>query len=168
MYRRRHSILIMSLFIRYYLHHFNICWQPLHAVQFVFREPSCRLMFIQVQRLCLQGAEVAMHLQVKGRIIILHRTKEFIHADVCRKFLANLPYQRFFRCFPSLHFPARELPPVLPLTISPLSGENLIFLANNRSYDFYLFHNSLNPIVHNFWTASDKNLFPCHFSSMWI
>ena len=35
-----------------------------------------------VQRLRQQRAEVAMHRQVKMGIVVLHRTKELVHADV--------------------------------------------------------------------------------------
>src|SRR5574344_1617633 len=82
-----------------------------------------------------------MHGQMEFRVVIFHRAEEFIHADFRRQFLTNLPLQSFLWCFSSLHLPARKLPPVFPLAVSSLCGEYLIIFANNRSYDFYLFHN---------------------------
>ena len=81
-----------------------------------------------------------MHGKMKLRIVIVHRTKELIHANLRRQFLAYLPHECLLRRFPTLHLSARKLPPVLPLAIPPLRGENLIFFANYRCNDFYLFH----------------------------
>ena len=122
----------------YFIYNFFVRWQPLHAAQLVPREPSCRLVFVQRQTATFNMTPIAMHRQVKFRVIILHRTKELIHANVRRQFLANLTLQSLLRRFPSLHFATRKLPPVLPFTIPPLRGEDLILLANNCCYHFYL------------------------------
>ena len=82
-----------------------------------------------------------MHCQMKGRVIILHRTKKPVHADFRRQFLANLPHQCFLWRFASLNLSAGKLSPVFPLTISSLSGEDAaLVIMYDGCYYFYLFH----------------------------
>ena len=111
-----------------------------HAIQVFWLQPTRSLVFIQVQRFRQQRAKIAMHSQMKSRIIIFHRTEKLIHVNLRRQFLMDLSLQCLFWCFPNLHLSARELPPVFEITISTLCGEYQIVLANNRCNYFYLLH----------------------------
>ena len=91
------------------LHHFYICWQPLHAAQLILREPSCRLVFVQRQAATFNMTPIAMHRQSKFRIIILHRTQELIHTDLRFQFFLYFTLQRFLGRLPSLNFPATSI-----------------------------------------------------------
>ena len=82
-------------------HHNLIRRQPINSIQFVIRKPSSCFVFQQSQLASFYFADKALHGEMKGRIVVFHGTKEVIDANLCRKFLANLPPQRILGRFPS-------------------------------------------------------------------
>lgn len=126
---------------RYFLYHIPVGGQPLHAVQIVLREPSCRLVLFQFQAPTLHAAQVAMHGQVERGVIPIYCLHEALHDNPRFQFLPYLAAERLLGRFARLHLASRELPEVLPLAIAPLCGKNLISLMDYRGYYFYAFHN---------------------------
>ena len=114
--------------------------EPVDAAEVVPGEPAGGLMLIQMQGLRQQRAHEAVHRQMELRIVPFDRMEELVDADLRRELLADFPDQRSLRRLSDLHFPARELPPVLEIAITPLGGKYLVSLADNRCYYFDCFH----------------------------
>ena len=128
---------------RLLFHFFNdlpICRQPVDASQFVFVEPLRSLMLLQFQQSALHVAEVAVHREMELRIVPFHRIHQSLHHDARLQLLQYLAFEGLFRRFPRFHLPARKLPPVLVVAISPLRGEDApLLIVNNCCYNSNLF-----------------------------
>ena len=87
-------------------------------------------MLVQVQPRALQRTQETVHREMEGRIIELHRPQEAIYRNLRRKLLPDLAHQRLLRALSGLHLSARKLPPILPVAIPSLGGENPAFLTD--------------------------------------
>ena len=80
-------------------------------------------MLLQYQLSCAQRAEVAVHHQVKSRIVVLYGDQKIVNLDINVQLLAYLAPQRLFAALARLNLSARELPIVFVLSISSLRGQ---------------------------------------------
>lgn len=123
-----------------FLNHLNVGRQPTHLPQLVFGQPLRCLVLVEAHRIGKQRTAVAVHREMEFRVIVLYRAEEGIDTNIGRQFLTNLPFQGPLRGFTGLHLPTGKLPPILPLTVASLRGENPVILAYNGCNHFYLFH----------------------------
>ena len=133
---------------------FFVGGKPLNRRQFGRKEPTGRLVLLQGER-TVRPAKETMHGQMECRVVVLHRSEEFADDDFGIQFLANLAYKCLLRRLSGLDFSTRELPPVLPLAVSPLSGKDAAFgITNNSCSDSNGFH-----FTHSFWAQSYNKFF---------
>ena len=98
--------------------------QPSYTFQLINSQPPCRLMLFKRQATTLYITPVAMHCQMKLGIVPLHRRQWSLYNYARLKLLPNLPFQGLFPTLSHLNLTTRELPIILPLTISPLRSED--------------------------------------------
>ncbi len=101
----------------------NIGGQPLDGVQLLFRELAGGFMLVEVKRFGGQHTPVAVHCQIKVRIVPLDGTQQIADFDFGVQLFSDFAYQRLLRRFTQLYLPARKLLPAFELAISTLRGE---------------------------------------------
>ena len=78
---------------------------------------------------------------MKFGIVPLKSLHQSFHHNPRFQLFPNFTLQSLFWCLSNLHLSARELPTILPLAISPLSGEDAtLVIMYDCCYDFYLLH----------------------------
>lgn len=88
----------------------------------------------------LHVAKVAMHSEVKLRIVPFHRLHKVLHGDARLQLLPNLASQGFLCRLSRLDLSAGKLPVILPFAITPLRGEDApVIIVNNCCNNFNLF-----------------------------
>ena len=112
------------------------------SCSFSVRLARCFVLF-QRQAATLDVTPVAMHLQVKLRIIPLHRLHQTLHNDTRFELFLDFSFKRLLRRFPWFHLSPWKLPAILEVPISPLRREDTSFvIMYDCCYNFYLFHSS--------------------------
>ena len=77
---------------------------------------------------------------MEGRVIVFHGLEQGSDFDRRVQLLADLPHQGFLRVLSRLDLPARELPPVLPITVSPLRRKDAILPPDHGGNHFDVLH----------------------------
>ena len=119
-YRKLYGLQISA---RQAAHHLPVRREPRHRVQVVAPQPGGVFMLLQYQLSCTQRAEVAVHHQVKSRIVVLYSDQKIVNLDINVQLLAYLAPQRLFAAFARLNLPTWKLPIVFVLSISSLRGQ---------------------------------------------
>ena len=115
--------------------------QPLHTAQFIPAQPPSRLMLLKCQTAALNPAPVAVHNQMKSRVVPFNSPNKPLNHNARLQLLPNLPLQRLLRRLPRLHLAPGELPEILEITIPALGGENApIGIVYYCGYNLNLFH----------------------------
>lgn len=78
-----------------------------------------------------QVAPVAMHRQVKGRIVVLNGHEALPHLDAAVQFLTDFAPQRLLRRLASLNLAARKLPAATQIAIATLRGQDLAVVTDD-------------------------------------
>ena len=95
-------------------------------------------MLVEAHLLAGEGAKVAVESEMEGGVVPFHGFKQFPDGDLSGEFLPDLALQGLLGSLSRLDFPAREFPPVLEVTVTPLRGENAVAAANDRGDHFYM------------------------------
>ena len=120
---------------------YQIGRQPVHRLQLIRSKPLCGLVLFEFQIARQDAAPVAVHGQMKRRIIIINSGNETVHADFGIKFLHDLAPERLLQGFTRFSLAPWELPPVLDFALPPLGDEYLSSgLAADRCYYCDSFH----------------------------
>lgn len=134
-----HVQIIWSLVILYQLsdnlQYLHIRRQPLHRIQRLPGQPCRRQMFIQLHRLRLQRTHIAMHRQVKSRVVPLYGFQQLSNLNIRIQFLHDLARKRLLMRLASIDLAAGELPPAFEVAIAALGGEDLVVAENDGCYD---------------------------------
>ena len=88
-------------------------------------------MLLERNSTILNVATEAAHNQMKSRVVPLNSPDKLLNHNARLQFLPDLPLQSFYRLLPRLHLTPGKLSIVLPLLVSPLSGENAVLLIVN-------------------------------------
>ena len=78
--------------------------------------------------------------QMELGIIPLDGMEKLVDADLRGQLFADLAQKRLLRRLARLHFPARELPPVLERAIPALGGEDPVPFPDDGGNDFDSLH----------------------------
>ena len=82
-----------------------------------------------------------MHREMESRVVVVDGTKEFADFDVSIQFFAYLAFKRLLWRLAGFDLTARKLPPVFPLTVTPLrSKDTSLRVKDDSGYYFYGFH----------------------------
>lgn len=121
---------------------YQIGRQPVHRLQLIRSKPLCGLVLFEFQIARQNAAPVAVHGQMKRRIIIINSGDETVHADFGIKFLHDLAPERLLQGFTRFSLAPWEFPPVLEFAVPPLGDEYLSSgIADDRCYYCDSFHN---------------------------
>ena len=117
------------------VHHLTVGGQPADTAEIVFPQPACILGLQKFEMSGKDMADIAVHREMESRIVVLHRHDEAVDRDLCVQLLTYLPPQCVLTAFALLNFAAGKLPPVFPLAIAALRGEDLV-VPPPLPYDF--------------------------------
>lgn len=62
-------------------HYISVGWKPLHRFKLFRREPTGSLCFEQAKVAFLHVTQIALHVEVKGWIVIVDRSEQTIYTD---------------------------------------------------------------------------------------
>ena len=103
-------------------------------------EPSGVEVFGELWRALSDMAQVAVHGEVKGGIVILRGAKQASYPNLHAELLAYLAHQRLVMTLVRFYLASGELPKALPIPVATLSGKVLAFVMDDSSNDFDVFH----------------------------
>jgi hypothetical protein len=104
-------------------------------------EPSGGFVFQEGQVRVGEGASETVHSQMKSGIVVVDSTEKRTNGDVGIQFFAYLTYERLLGCLTGFDLTAGELPPILPLAISTLGGEDTTLgIIDDSGYNGDGFH----------------------------
>ena len=116
-------------------------------MELVGAEPAGGLVLGEGEGAALHVAEVAVHGEVEGGIVVLHGGEMPFHSYFRLQFLADFALQGLPGRFAWLHLAAGELPSATPLAVPALGGEDTALpVVDYGGGDEEGFHISSRPI----------------------
>ncbi len=110
----------------------HICREPGNTVQRGGTQPAGVCVLVQLQLSARNAAQEALHAQVKGRVIPLHRVQQIPHQHLQPQFLCNFAHHGCLRGFARLNLAAGELPAAAVLTLRAFHRQHLPRLIQNE------------------------------------
>ena len=118
-----------------------ICRKPADGGELGWGKPFGGFMLQEGQMRVSKGATETVHRQMKSGIVIVDGTYKRTDGDVGIQFLAYLANKRLLGCLTGFDLTAGELPPILPLAISALGGEDTALgIIDDSGYNGDGFH----------------------------
>ena len=99
-------------------------------------------MFVKVEGVAGQGAEVAVQGEVEFGIVVFHCVQKFLYYDVRGEFFVDFANKGLLGRFARFYLSAREFPPILEIAIAALCREYLTILSDDSCHYFYPFHHN--------------------------
>ena len=90
---------------------------------------------LEERDIAVQAAEETVHRKMKLRIVIVNRPEQFAHFDLSSQLLADLAAERLLPTLAGFDLATGELPPVFPLAIAALGGEDTSFVIADDGCD---------------------------------
>lgn len=112
--------------------HINICRKPGNRKKRNRIQPASLSMLPQLELTTADAAPVALHTQVKGGIIPLHRVRPVSHLHQESQFLLNLTGDSLARCLPRFNLATGKLPSAAVLMLRAFHRKHLPLIIQNE------------------------------------